>query len=344
MYSGVIEGIGPRYCPSIEDKIVKFPEKERQQLFLEPEGIATDEIYVNGFSTCLPFDVQMEMVRTIIGCENAEIMRPAYAVEYDFAFPTQLYPSLETKVCRNLFLAGQINGTSGYEEAGAQGLMAGINAVQRVREKAPVILRRNEAYILIDDLVTKGTTEPYRMFTSRAEYRLLLRQDNADLRLGGLGHEIGLLPARNARKLEVKRAAIENELARLEKTRVGAETLAQLLRRPEMIYSQLPNRNEDLPEEVIQQVEIFIKYEGYIARQETEVAKLKSLEDKQIPSWMDYTKVPSLRTEARQKLAKIQPGTLGQASRISGVSPSDVGILMVWLKQGAPANGEQTTA
>jgi tRNA uridine 5-carboxymethylaminomethyl modification enzyme len=340
MYSGVIEGIGPRYCPSIEDKIVKFPEKERQQIFLEPEGIATDEIYVNGFSTCLPFDVQMEMVRTIIGCEHAEIMRPAYAVEYDFAFPTQLHPSLETKVCRNLFLAGQINGTSGYEEAGAQGLMAGINAVQRVRGKAPVILRRNEAYIgvLIDDLVTKGTTEPYRMFTSRAEYRLLLRQDNADLRLGGLGHEIGLLPARNARKLAAKQAAIENELARLEKTRTGADTLAQLLRRPEMIYSKLPNRNEDLPEEVVQQVEIFIKYEGYIARQETEVARFKSLEDKQIPSWMDYSKVPSLRTEARQKLAKIQPATLGQASRISGVSPSDIGILMVWLKQGAPAN------
>jgi len=340
MYSGVIEGIGPRYCPSIEDKIVKFPEKERQQIFLEPEGIATDEIYVNGFSTCLPFDVQMEMVRTIIGCEHAEIMRPAYAVEYDFAFPTQLHPSLETKVCRNLFLAGQINGTSGYEEAGAQGLMAGINAVQRVLGKAPVILRRNEAYIgvLIDDLVTKGTTEPYRMFTSRAEYRLLLRQDNADLRLGGLGHEIGLLPARNARKLAAKQAAIENELARLEKTRTGADTLAQLLRRPEMIYSKLPNRNEDLPEEVVQQVEIFIKYEGYIARQETEVARFKSLEDKQIPSWMDYSKVPSLRTEARQKLAKIQPATLGQASRISGVSPSDIGILMVWLKQGAPAN------
>ncbi len=346
MYSGVIEGIGPRYCPSIEDKIVKFPEKERQQIFLEPEGIATDEIYVNGFSTCLPFDVQMEMVRTIIGCENAEIMRPAYAVEYDFAFPTQLHPSLETKVCRNLFLAGQINGTSGYEEAGAQGLMAGINAVRRVQEKPPVILRRNEAYIgvLIDDLVTKGTTEPYRMFTSRAEYRLLLRQDNADLRLGGLGYDIGLLPSRHARKLEAKRTAIENELARLERTRVGADTLAQLLRRPEMVYANLPDRNAELSEEVIQQVDIFIKYEGYIARQEIEVAKLKSLEDKQIPSWMDYSKVPSLRTEARQKLGKIQPATLGQASRISGVSPADIGILMVWLKQGTPANVESNAA
>jgi tRNA uridine 5-carboxymethylaminomethyl modification enzyme len=346
LYAGVIEGIGPRYCPSIEDKIVKFPEKERQQIFLEPEGIATDEIYVNGFSTCLPFDVQYEMVRSIIGCENAEILRPAYAVEYDFAFPTQLYPSLETKVCRNLFLAGQINGTSGYEEAGAQGLMAGINAVRLVQQKPPVILRRNEAYIgvLIDDLVTKGTTEPYRMFTSRAEYRLLLRQDNADLRLGALGYEIGLLPARNARKLEAKRTAIEDELARLEKTRVGPDTLAQLLRRPEMTYANLPGRDDQLSVEVIQQVEIFLKYEGYIARQEIEVAKLKSLEDKQIPAWMDYSKVPSLRTEARQKLAKIQPATLGQAARISGVSPSDIGILMVWLKQGAPVNEESNAA
>jgi tRNA uridine 5-carboxymethylaminomethyl modification enzyme len=337
MYSGVIEGIGPRYCPSIEDKIVTFPEKERQQLFLEPEGIATDEIYVNGFSTCLPFEVQVALVRTIIGCEHADILRPAYAVEYDFAPPTQLQPSLETKVCRNLFLAGQINGTSGYEEAGAQGLMAGINAVCRVQNKAPVILRRNEAYIgvLIDDLVTKGTIEPYRMFTSRAEYRLLLRQDNADLRLSALGHEIGLLPERNYRKFEAKKAAIEGELARLEKTRDGGETLAQLLRRPEMTYADLPKKNGALPAEVIQQIEIALKYEGYIARQEVEVAKMKTLEDKQIPSWIDYSKVPSLRTEARQKLAKIQPATLGQAARISGVSPSDVGILMIWMKQGA---------
>jgi tRNA uridine 5-carboxymethylaminomethyl modification enzyme len=338
MYSGVIEGVGPRYCPSIEDKIVKFPEKERQQIFLEPEGIATDEIYVNGFSTCLPFEVQVEMVRTIIGCENADIMRPAYAVEYDFAFPTQLHPSLETKVCRNLFLAGQINGTSGYEEAGAQGLIAGINATRRVQNRPPVILRRNEAYIgvLIDDLVTKGTIEPYRMFTSRAEYRLLLRQDNADLRLSQLGSDIGLLPRRSFEQFERKKAAIETELVRLEKTRSGSETLAQLLRRPEVTYAGLPNRNDELAAEVIQQVEIALKYEGYIARQEIEVAKMKGLEDKQIPSWIDYAKVPSLRTEARQKLTKIQPATLGQASRISGVSPSDVGILMIWMKSGPP--------
>ncbi len=346
MYSGVIEGIGPRYCPSIEDKIVKFPDKERQQIFLEPEGIATDEIYVNGFSTCLPFEVQVDMVRTIIGCEQAEIMRPAYAVEYDFAFPTQLFPSLETKPCRNLFLAGQINGTSGYEEAAAQGIMAGINAARRVQSKEPIILRRNEAYIgvLIDDLVTKGTSEPYRMFTSRAEHRLLLRQDNADLRLSPLGYEIGLLQPHNYIRFQAKRAAIESELARLLAVRVGPDTLAQLLRRPEMNYADLPQRNPELPNDVAQQMEVALKYEGYIARQEIEVAKLKSLEDKQIPSWVNYGRVPSLRTEARQKLTKIQPKTLGQASRISGVSPSDVGILMVWLKQGAPPSEETAIA
>jgi tRNA uridine 5-carboxymethylaminomethyl modification enzyme len=346
MYSGVIEGVGPRYCPSIEDKIVKFPDKERQQIFLEPEGIATDEIYVNGFSTCLPFEVQVDLVRTIIGCEKADIMRPAYAVEYDFAFPTQLHPSLETKVCQNLFLAGQINGTSGYEEAAAQGLMAGINAVRRIQEKPPVVLRRNEAYIgvLIDDLVTKGTIEPYRMFTSRAEYRLLLRQDNADLRLSGLGHEIGLLPRHRYRRVVGKKQAIETEIARLEGTRSAGTSLAQMLRRPETRYADLPTAQTSLPAEVVQQVEIALKYEGYIARQEVEVAKLKNLEDKQIPGWMDYTKVPSLRTEARQKLAKIQPATLGQAARISGVSPSDIGILMVWMKQGAAPTAEEETA
>jgi tRNA uridine 5-carboxymethylaminomethyl modification enzyme len=335
MYSGVIEGVGPRYCPSIEDKIVKFPEKERQQIFLEPEGIATDEIYVNGFSTCLPYEVQVDLVRTIIGCENAEILRPAYAVEYDFAFPTQLHLWLEAKVCKNLFLAGQINGTSGYEEAGAQGLMAGINAVRLVQGRDPIVLRRDQAYIgvLIDDLVTKGTVEPYRMFTSRAEYRLLLRQDNADLRLSELGHDLGLLPERNFRQFQSKQQSIEKEISRLETSREGAETLTQLLRRPELTYADLPAKNPGLSEEVIQQVEIAVKYAGYIDRQEIEVARFKTLEDKQIPGSFDYERVHSLRTEARQKLNKIRPATLGQASRISGVSPSDIGILMVWLKR-----------
>ena len=336
MYSGVIEGVGPRYCPSIEDKIVKFPEKERQQIFLEPEGIATDEIYVNGFSTCLPFEVQVEMVRTIIGCESAEIMRPAYAVEYDFAFPTQLRPSLETKVCSGLFLAGQINGTSGYEEAGAQGIIGGINAARLVLGEEPIILRRDQAYIgvLIDDLVTKGTIEPYRMFTSRAEYRLLLRQDNCDMRLSEVGHQIGLLPERTYQRFVTKRDGIEAELARLHATRIGTETLAQKLRRPEVTYGELPQACPDLAPEVVQQVEIALKYEGYIQRQNVEVEKFKTLEDKQIPAWVNYEIVHSLRKEARQKLGKIRPTTIGQASRISGVSPSDVSILLVWLKRG----------
>jgi len=336
MYSGVIEGIGPRYCPSIEDKIVRFPEKERQQIFLEPEGIATDEIYVNGFSTCLPFEVQVQMVRTIIGCENAEILRPAYAVEYDFVFPTQLQPSLETKVCRNLFLAGQINGTSGYEEAGAQGLMAGINAARRVRGLDAIVFRRDQAYVgvLIDDLVTKGTTEPYRMFTSRAEYRLLLRQDNADLRLSQLGFDIGLLPERNYRRFQAKAAAIRAELHRLQTTRVGTDLLIQILRRPEMTYRQLPGVNTTVPDDVAEQVEVNVKYQGYVDRQEAEVEKVKSVEQKQIPDWLKYDQIPSLRTEARVKLEKIRPATLGQASRISGVSPSDISVLMIWLRRG----------
>jgi tRNA uridine 5-carboxymethylaminomethyl modification enzyme len=336
LYSGRIEGIGPRYCPSIEDKIVKFPEKERQQIFLEPEGVATDEIYVNGFSTSLPYEVQIEMVRTIIGCESAEIMRPAYAVEYDFADPTQLYPSLETKVCRNLYLAGQINGTSGYEEAGAQGLMAGINASRRVAGLEPIVLRRDQAYIgvLIDDLVTKGTQEPYRMFTSRAEYRLLLRQDNADMRLCDIGHEVGLLPERNYSRFAEKREAITSELARLRTVRIEGETAAQLLTRPEVTYNSLFNDNT-LSSEVKEQIEISLKYAGYITRQHSEVQKLKSMEDKNIPASFDYSAVPSLRPEARQKLQKIRPITLGQASRISGVSPSDISIIMVWLKRSA---------
>lgn len=335
MYSGVIEGTGPRYCPSIEDKIVKFPDKDRHQIFLEPEGIATDEIYVNGFSTCLPFEVQVDLVRTIIGCEKAEILRPAYAVEYDFAYPTQLSPSLETKVCRNLYLAGQINGTSGYEEAGAQGIIAGINAGRRVQGKDPVVLKRDEAYlgVLIDDLVTKGTIEPYRMFTSRAEYRLLLRQDNADLRLSQLGYDVGLLPLRNYQIVQAKREAIHGELRRLEQTRHDASTLLQILRRPEVRYSGLPGRNETLDSEVVQQVEITAKYAGYIERQELEVLKFKSMEAKRIPQWLDYREIPSLRTEARQKLEKIRPSTLGQASRISGVSPADLSLVMVWMKR-----------
>ncbi len=335
MYSGVIEGIGPRYCPSIEDKFVRFADKERHQIFLEPEGIATDEIYVNGFSTCLPFEVQVEMVRSIVGCEQAEIMRPAYAVEYDFSHPTQLQPSLETKGCRNLFLAGQINGTSGYEEAGAQGLMAGINAARRVQGKAPVVLRRDQAYIgvLIDDLVTKGTQEPYRMFTSRAEYRLVLRQDNADQRLSQLGYELGLLPERNYRHFEAKRAAIAQELIRLEQVREGTDTMAQLLRRPEVRYQDLPSRDLQLSPQVTEQVEITIKYAGYVARQNRELDKFNDLEERTIPADFDYASIGSLRTEARQKLEKIRPQTIGQASRISGVTPADLSLVLVWLKR-----------
>lgn len=343
MYSGVIEGIGPRYCPSIEDKIMKFSDKERHQIFLEPEGIETDEIYVNGFSTCLPFDVQLQLVGTIVGCESAEIIRPAYAVEYDFAFPTQLHSSLESKVLRNLFLAGQINGTSGYEEAGAQGLIAGINAARRVQGKELVVLRRDQAYIgvMIDDLVTKGTVEPYRMFTSRAEYRLLLRQDNADLRLSDTGHRIGLLPARNFDQFQKKRRAIDNELDRLRTTRHGTLSLLQLLRRTETRYSDLPARNDDLEDDVIHQVEVEVKYSGYIERQEAEVSKFKSFECKQIPMWMEYARIPGLRTEARQKLDRIRPSTIGQAARISGVSPADISLVMVWMKRGRQEGSDQ---
>ncbi|MGH7940346.1 MAG: tRNA uridine-5-carboxymethylaminomethyl modification enzyme MnmG/GidA [Limisphaerales bacterium] len=335
LYSGRIEGVGPRYCPSIEDKIVKFQDKERHQIFLEPEGIETDEIYVNGCSTSLPFEVQFELIRTIKGCENAEILRPAYAVEYDFAYPTQLFPSLETKVCRNLYLAGQINGTSGYEEAAGQGLMAGINAARRAKSLDPIVLRRDQAYIgvLIDDLITKGTVEPYRMFTSRAEYRLLLRQDNADLRLSEIGHEIGLLSGGNYKTFQAKKRAIEGEIRRLNYEYYISDSLAKILSRPGMAYKDLPGSDESLSREVIEQVEIAIKYAGYVERQEVEIEKFKKLEDKQIPGAFDFSAVPGLRLEARQKLAKIRPATVGQAARISGVSPADIGILLVCLKR-----------
>ncbi len=341
MYSGMIKGVGPRYCPSIEDKIVRFADKERHQLFLEPEGLHTEEIYVNGISSSLPFDVQLQVIHSIPALRAAEIMRPAYAIEYDYVVSGQMSHSLECKTIEGLFFAGQINGTSGYEEAAGQGIMAGINAAKRVLGQPPLILKRSEAYIgvMIDDLVTKGMDEPYRMFTSRAEHRLLLRQDNADLRLRGYGHELGLINGQQYARLQHKQQMIVEETERLHKLFKQSNgkgcSLSQLLSRPETSYAALldtyPEEMRDHGADINFQIELGIKYAGYIGRQNSEVSKLEHVENIRVPETFDFTTVSGLRLEAKQKLSKMQPQNLGQASRISGVSPADISVLMVAL-------------
>lgn len=359
LYSGEIKGVGPRYCPSIEDKIVKFPDKDRHQVFLEPEGLNTYEIYPNGISTSLPLEVQYELVKTIDGLDEVEIMRPGYAIEYDYVDPMQLKPTLETKLINNLYFAGQINGTTGYEEAGSQGLVAGINAALRVKGEDPFILDRSEAYIgiMVDDLVTKGVDEPYRMFTSRAEYRLILREDNADMRLGELGYKIGLLKEEDYSRFAKRKKAVAEELFRLENIKVvpnakvneilirlGASplkkphSLKELLRRPEISYRDLEffelNTSQDsISEDVVSQIEIEVKYEGYIKRQMEQVDKFKKLEDFIIPVSFSYDSIPGLSNEIVQKLTNVRPNSLGQATRISGVTPAAISVLMVYLKR-----------
>jgi tRNA uridine 5-carboxymethylaminomethyl modification enzyme len=344
MYSGKIKGVGPRYCPSIEDKVVRFADKERHQLFLEPEGLNTEEIYVNGISSSMPFDVQLEVIHSIPALRHAEIMRPAYAIEYDYVVSGQMTSSLECKTVEGLFFAGQINGTSGYEEAAGQGLIAGINAARKVQGKPPLILSRSEAYIgvMIDDLVTKGLDEPYRMFTSRAEHRLLLRQDNADLRLRRYGYELGLIDGVRYAKLQHKEKLIASESVRLAKvykqTNGKGSSLLQLLCRPENTYNTLkelyPDVIFDHGEEINFQIELEAKYSGYIERQKGEINKLSHVENIRIPQGFDYTVVSGLRNEAKVKLGKHNPDNLGQASRISGVSPADISVLMVALMRG----------
>ena len=345
MYGGIedIKGIGPRYCPSIEDKLVKFKDKDRHQLFLEPESLYYDDIYIQGFSTSMPKDIQEQMVKSLPGLENAKILRYAYAIEYDAIYPTQINASLETKIIENLFTAGQINGTSGYEEAAAQGLIAGINASLKLRNKEPLILKRNEAYIgvLIDDLVTKGTKEPYRMLTSRAEYRLLLRHDNADLRLREYGYKVGLISEEKNQKLiqkkeDIKKLINEIKTKKISITKDNKKTslsIYEYLKTPSTSLLEILKEDKNYSQEVIEQVEIQVKYEGYIKKVEREAEKMLKNESKQIPKDIDYNKVTNIATEARQKLIEVKPKTIGQALRISGVNPSDISILMVYLRK-----------
>jgi len=357
LYTGVIKGTGVRYCPSIEDKVMKFPDRERHQIFLEPEGLNTSEFYPNGLATSLPIDIQFRMLRTIEGLESVEIMRPGYGIEHDYVEPTQLRPTLETNLIENLYFCGQINGTTGYEEAAAQGLIGGINAALKIQNKPPFMLDRSEAYIgvLIDDLVTKGTKEPYRMFTSRAEYRLILREDNADLRLTEKAYGIGLVGEARYQEVEAKKRAIEKDLARLKEVKIFPNSgtnkkfselgwvtlrspisLAELLRRPEISYSDLKlfdKRSSEVPFGVAEQVEIQIKYEGYIKHQKQEIEKFKKLENRKIPTKINYQEIVGLSNEVREKLSKTRPDSLGQASRISGITPAAIAILMVHMKR-----------
>ena len=337
-FTGQIKAVGPRYCPSIEDKITRFPDKDHHQIFLEPEGLDTTEVYCNGISTSTPFDVQEAMVHSIKGLENADITRYGYAIEYDYVPPTQIKPSLEAKNVENIFMAGQINGTSGYEEAAAQGIMAGINAVLKIKGCEPFILGRSEAYIgvLIDDLVTKGTQEPYRMFTSRAEYRLVLRHDNADRRLMKYGHRYGLINKKQLTELLEREKSISETIEYLEYSKRGEDSLLKLLKRPNMCFKDLLEIDNDLSKRNIsvpvqEQVEIEAKYEGYIKRQKQQIEKFKKMEKLSLPPYFHYDSIPGLRKEAQQKLGRFRPVSLGQASRISGVSPADISILMVYL-------------